>query len=347
MNLRKTIGLSILCLSSLSACGIGDGQAEATLTGNGGVLGVEGAAGVGIGADVGSGSFFSSRNNSAVLRGDALGRGVADTGQLRKIVPVRLDSSVTDFIAEKAYIAREGAADEKIRVIVPVRNVGSRFQCFVQLKGIVFRDVNGRNLAIDDTDFVEGSVGRSTLSTNTCLAPGEAGYSLMIEIPENGARLFSDTRSIDVLGVSVSPDRFEPETTRVLPRSYVVVSSTSRDYLINVENLGDRDVIVNTGGMSAVILDDGGFPLFWDFLRFPDEQENLANGGALLRVGASLKLLAESKFGGVADKVRPIINFDRSQSSPRRGGGGGGNSARLARARAAELRQEAETLLGK
>ena len=317
MNIGKILSLCILSFATLSACGIGDNQAEATLGGGSGgaVLGQEGP--LAIGPDRAGGSFFSSRNNSTVLRGDMIGRGVADVSQLRKIVPVHLDSGISGFVADKAYIARQGGADETIRVVIPVKNTGSRFECRIALKGIIFRGAAGANLAIDDKDFVEGSVGRSTTSTNTCLGPGEAGYSLLIEIPENGARLFSETASIDVLGIDVSSDRFEPETTRVLPQSYVVVNSDSRDYLVTVDNLGGRDVIIDSLGQSVVILDNEGFPLSWDFLRFQDEQEE-GEGGVLLPVGSSIKLLALSKFGGVSDSIRPIVNFDRSQSSPRR-----------------------------
>ncbi|HGG60055.1 MAG TPA: hypothetical protein ENK26_09105 [Gammaproteobacteria bacterium] len=318
MNIGKILSLSILSIATLSACGIGDNQAEATLGGGSDtVLGQEGLL-LSIGPDRAGGSFFSSRNNSTVLRGGVIGRGVANSSRLRKIVPVRLDSGISGFVADKAYIARQGSADETIRVVIPVKNTGSRFECRIALKGIIFRGAAGANLAIDDKDFVEGSVGRATTSTNTCLGPGEAGYSLLIEIPENGVRLFSETASIDVLGIDVSSDRFEPETTRVLPRSYVVINSDSRDYLVTVDNLGGRDVILDSVGQSVVILDNEGLPLDWDFLRFQDEQEEGARIGALLAVGSSIKLLAFSKFGGVSDSIRPIVNFDRSQSSPRR-----------------------------
>ncbi len=306
-------GMAILLWLMISGCHHGSEVVHIDGTTGAEVLGEEG-----IGPDVAGNGYFITRNNSARLLGDSLGTGEIDNRDLRKIVRVDLRAAGSELMVGQAYVARFALGSENIRAIIPVKNTSARLRCFLALKSIIFTAGDGRSLAVDDKDFVEGSVGRSRSSTNTCLAPGEIGYALMEVLAEpGGQRLFSSLDHVEIVGFEESSEAFIPASVRVLPTHYEVVDPATRDYTVTIENQGASRVQIDPLGLSVVLLDEQGRPLDWDFLRIPSEQET--GFGTVLGAGQTMNLIAVTRFKGVSSHIRAIVNFDQVAGTPRAG----------------------------
>jgi hypothetical protein len=234
--------------------------------------------------DGGSGTRMAgpppTQDNSADLGGDPVGTQPFDPNQDRRVLPVNVTVPLPGLQVGQAYLTRLSTTNETADVTIPVTNTGTGYPCFVTTKPYRWLDVNGQLLNTTNTEFLHGSVGvlSGTLYTETCLAPGESGYFLGIELATGSAPLYSAVVSID-LGLSSTNTGSAP-SAKLLPTRYDVgTCSGNRTLRVQAAISGGTVAI---GGRStslapAFYLDANGVPAGWTFLS-QNQPANAAPG---------------------------------------------------------------------
>ena len=296
----------IIFMISLGACIRDDDNPSSPEIGGGGeVLGDSS-----IGPDSGDSDFYTSKNNSTRLDGDVVGPGKAEQESLRKVFDVSFTQPSKELKIEKVYVTKKFG--NSIYLIVPVRNISDDFLCGVSLKDIVYKDQNGKILASDDTSLVYGGAGQNTKGeiTGTCLNSNEVGYALGITSPpEDGGKLFSNVSSVEITDSKGSAGTHKRIEERMLPTEYVTLSADRRGFETKIENQGTQSIQL-TFISSYILLDNSGLPLSWGFL---DPKEKDSEGKRIyptLEPGESALLEDTFPFDGIANTVRPVIDFD-------------------------------------
>lgn len=245
----------------------------------------------------GDDSFYSSGNNSALLTGKLLGQDVTANHLLRKEVALSLTTPNKDIELGRAWLMRNHEGASYTYWVIEVHNRSTNnYHCFVRLNQINFVDTQNQSLS-ESFNYVDGSVGaHNTLSThtNTCLAPGESGYSFSLDWDFN----YHDVTAINVHDISSRGTDYSTATQQFVPISYGV------DFLemtINVTSI-DKSIVTPSSSAAIIYFADGE-PLFWDYASI---STNLG----------SITLYSDFAYmEGLADMVRVITNFDPASTS--------------------------------
>ena len=255
-----------------------------------------------------------SPNNSAVLTGAALGAGTTPNSELQKVLSVS-PSPNPAFRLGAAYAARTGPDAQTLYWFVEITNDSGRLQCLVGATNIELRDSAGTVIAVDELDFVSGSVGFGPLEegagyTDTCLAAGAAGY-LSGTVTEDEAPSAYALVSAVTLAALTGAGGFTAPAARLIPQSYTVTGSvsggvsdgdTDSEFAVTVQNEGTGAA---TLGQNSVyfLLDEAGHPLFWD---------NFADDGAGLSVapGGTQRLSGPLAYRGQAARLQVQLSFE-------------------------------------
>jgi hypothetical protein len=256
--------------------GPGGGAAAAAGTGAGG--GAAGGAGgasqapaagcdwtLGTGSDV-AGTPPAS-GNSADLRGPALGDVPFVPSTARRIVLVKVGTSVAGLSVGQAYLTRSSFASD-VQLTIPVMNGGTDHPCFIAAESFHYLSSTGTLLnAAADMDYVIGSVGDmgNDIYTHSCLAPGETGYFL----DSRGAAFFTSTASME-LDLSTVAEGTAP-AGHLTPKQYELGTCAGlRSLRVMAVNDGASTVTVAPDGQGlgpAVLLDGDGLPAGWIFVE--------------------------------------------------------------------------------
>jgi hypothetical protein len=198
-------------------------------------------------------------NNSALLRGAAIGKGTVAVGDLRKQIAVTVLGQNDSLTVGTAFANRSTTTSNTAYVILPVTNTGSQTLCFVELEEITYRDAGGAALTVPSLTFVRGSVRKvsANIFTDTCLAPGETGMVADIE-----ANLYSAVAKMEFTFKSGSSVISVP-AARVIPQSYIQPTTTS--LAVTVANLGSAPALVGAQFRFHhwFLFDDAMQPLLW------------------------------------------------------------------------------------
>jgi hypothetical protein len=212
-------------------------------------------------------------NNSADLSGAVLGEIAFDPASMRKLVPVATNPTLPGFqVGPMATITRSDPTTETAYLVLPVKNSGTDTRCFLEAQA--FHWLNSAAQPLNDPgtfDFIGGSVGLTVAGTytDTCLAPGETGYFLDIEIPAGTDALYSAVTSVE-LALTSSTSGTET-AARLIPDHFDVGHcSGSRSVGVTAKNSGATPVTVAADGVGlgpAVLIDDGGAPAGWMYVE--------------------------------------------------------------------------------
>lgn len=242
-------------------------------------------------------------NNSAVLTGAALGAGTTPNSELQKVIGSSLTGATPTFRLGEAYATRTSADSQTLAWFVPVTNQSSSLQCFVQATSIEFRDSEGTTLAVDELDYVSGSVGVSQGSgsyTDTCLGGGETGYLFGIELEDEVPSVYSLVSAVVVATVG-GETGFVAPAARLIPQSYTVATADNESFIVGVRN--DGTGAARFGEFSHhFLLDGGGRPLSWDYFR--DDAT-----GDLVEAGETRSLAGSFFYDGLASRVQVQVDF--------------------------------------
>ena len=239
-------------------------------------------------------------NNSALLTGPTLGSGSASVGALRKEVSKVVSDAPPGLSFGTAYATRTSTTSETLYWVLPVTNTSGEALCFIRFNGITFSDGAGNTLAEDDFSYVTGSVGAfsSDMYTDTCLAPGETGYVLGIEL-SNPNPVYTSLDRISIAEVVADSDATVPPVS-IVPQLYTAFGENLN---VTVENKGTRTGYV-TDFSSYLLLDAGGGPLAWGFL------DRATGWEGALAVGERKGLIDPVRYNGSAQRVRVFVDFE-------------------------------------
>jgi hypothetical protein len=182
-------------------------------------------------------------------------------------------------------------------VVVEVTNAGMGPGCFIAATGAVLDGPMGELDALGG--YVDGSVGvLNAVQTTTCLASGERGWFLMIEMVEWG--------DVDTVRFSITTGSHDPANPRprLIPQSY----GYSQDNVLTVEfeNEGIWDGLIEPSSFSTYVLFDGNdAPLSWGFVT--DDVMPVDQNIAVAEQGSISD--AWVLFHGSADAVLTMIDF--------------------------------------
>lgn len=249
-------------------------------------------------------------NNSAVLTGAALGAGTTPNRELQKVIGVS-PSPNPAFRLGAAYAARTDPDAQTLYWFIEVTNESGRLRCLVGATNIELRDSAGTVIAVDELDFVSGSVGFGPLEegvgyTDTCLAARAAGYLSGTVTGDETPSAYALVSTVTVAALT-GADGFTAPAARLIPQSYNVTGSatgsvTDDAFAVTVRNEGTGAA---TLGQNSVyfLLDEAGRPLFWD---------NFADDGAGLPVepGGTQRLSGGLAYRGQAARLQVQLSFE-------------------------------------
>jgi len=241
-------------------------------------------------ADVEGSSFYADANNSARLQGPLVGDGsVANTDMLRSL-PFRVAAADTGLELRGLAVVQE--SDTRSSLIGVLFNSSAERHCFVRVEGIRALDAGGATLeAILESSFVDGTVGRSSVQTDTCIEARTGAYvDLGLRAPA------ASVAGVSIDALTSTTGRFERTETEVIPLAYSVEGD---ELSITVVNRGL--VNVETGFLNVYMLDERGVVL-GSALASSDEQ---------LAPGAEAVLNARvGNFPGQVSSIRVLVDFD-------------------------------------
>jgi len=245
-------------------------------------------------------------NNSAELEGACFGLGWTPNDALRKPIRIDLLQPEPRFTAGQAYAMRETLNDPVFEIAFMVTNVGPTSACFIRLRGYRRKDAMGAVLA--GTITLEPYVGGSVLAiggtwTDTCLLPGESGWTFDIDISPQGTDLYSSVAAVE-FEYSASDRSATPPPPRVIPDGYTV--SADGFETVGFTNSGTGPAAITDRTFSKFIaLDDAGAPLFWDYLGDRIQPLGLLQPGESGSESTQFPII----FRGTAHRMRAIIDF--------------------------------------
>jgi hypothetical protein len=272
--------------------------------------------------DLGSGTPMGTAptgDNSADLGGATVGTAAFDASSLRRTVPVTVATPLAGITVGQAYLLRTTATDETAYLVLSVKNTGTGYPCFLQAKTYRWLDANDQILNTTNGPYLTGSVGSvsSTIDTDTCLAAGETGYLIEIELASNGAALYSAVTSIDIGFESTAPGTVPAQ--KLVPSRYDVgTCAAGRTTRIQAPASG-AELALGTS-LSAetlaplVYLDDGGLPVAWAFARQP-QSTNLEPGSTANVYVGSAGAPAVARFQAFLPFSPPDSSFVTTQDA--------------------------------
>jgi hypothetical protein len=272
------------------------GSAGSAMPGTGATGGAAGAGGSAGASDIFANCTFPTtgiaptvgtaptRNNSADLSGPVVGNIPFDPSTMRRTLPVNVETAPEGLHVGAAYLTRTDSS-ETAYLTIPVTNSGSSEYCFIEANPLQYLSGDGTSLT-DPTHltFLEGSVGLLSFGggyTDTCLAPGESGYLIDIQLSSDGP-FFSDTASIQ-LALSSSSTGTVPGAALV-PQSYDIgTCSGLRSLRVTSLDTGTSTATVDdtvVPSEPAIFLDEQALPSGWTFVE-NDQPETVLSGGTV------------------------------------------------------------------
>jgi hypothetical protein len=232
-------------------------------------------------------------NNAVELTGAPLGTGAAPAPELRRRVPVEVTASRPGLQLGEAWLTRSAGNDTAF-LIIPVRNTGAAYDCFIRFEKVHWRSATGaevesQGVPARDTGFVTGSVGgNGTTYTDTCLAAGELGYFPEIRLARGDGRVFSDVVRIELAFSAPTTFAVSPTADKLVAASYEAGACVASPGLrFRLENRGARAVWLDQYATSwGVLLDGDGAPLGWHY--FDSGKTEMVAPGAAAVVGDDL-----------------------------------------------------------
>jgi hypothetical protein len=182
----------------------------------------------------------SGPNNSATLSNGEVGTKASPVMALRKRLTVNVIGGVPPgFTLGQAWGMRLAANTRALDYVVPITNNTGELWCGVHTAQVVLKDAMGAvvyAVKMDETNPVTGTVAVvGTLWTSSCLLPGQTGYFLDIQGPENGnpADYYTPTVSLDLKIDKIAPGVRAP--AQVLPTGYMYRPGS---FVVQVKNDG-------------------------------------------------------------------------------------------------------------
>jgi hypothetical protein len=253
---------------------------------------------------------FSGNNNSAVLTGPAIGSGTTTNSALQKALSVSVAGPSAVLPVGRAFALRADSTSESTRVVVEVRNTGKTARCFITATGLELRDGAGATVISRPTTFVQGSVGQvgpgnKPILTDTCLAPGEAGWLMTIFLAPKGEQLFSRAQSVVFRWDNASGDAILTPVPKLTPTGYRVATGAID---VAFTNDGAGAALLSEHFSKYLLLDAEGLPLFWGFLT----TRTIPTDGLIARgsEGSVEGTLPATGYTGTSSSLRPFLDFD-------------------------------------
>ncbi|MBI5510355.1 MAG: hypothetical protein HY903_16490 [Deltaproteobacteria bacterium] len=208
---------------------------------------------------------FTGNNNGVELDGPSFPGGPDSPSALHHTVPAAAVPDHPSFALLEATVARPAVSNTSgAYVILPVQNIDSRPYCEVTVDTLVYRGLGDSALGTTTLRGVAGSVGRvNTLTTNTCLAPGEIGYFCDVLLGD----VYDSIARLDVT-LAASPDRaLHDLAAHLAPVSYTY--DAMNGLVVSLTNDGSAPATVYDGGSLYLMLDADRAPLWFHGLQTP------------------------------------------------------------------------------
>ena len=291
--------------------GSATGGSIAGVGGDGGFGGVGGAPGPFANCTwtLGSGATIAgtapTKNNSADLKGAALGDVPFASGTARRTVPVKVGMVVAGLQVGPAYLTQGSPTAPLVDLVIPVTNTGADYPCFISAQNLHYLNATGTILNLpNDSTFLYGSVGDvGTGYTHTCLRSGETGYFIVSQ-SATAKPFFTGTASIEMDLNTLHPGT--APTGHLTPKQYEIgLCDGVRTVRLTAVNDGSSTISVASGGFGpgpAVLLDADGLPAGWIFLE-DDDDVQLAPGGTAL-------FYSDLPSDPAVDRAQFLLDFD-------------------------------------
>ena len=300
--------------------GAGGGAAGAAAATGGAGAGTAGAGGaasdpladctwaLGTGAEIAGPA--PTRDNSADLRGPALGDVPFAASTLRRAVPVKVGTTIAGLQIGQAYLTRSSSTSEAVDLTIPVTNAGTDYPCFIKATTFHYLSTTGAILNVPtDSNYLSGSVGDlgGGIYSHTCLGPGETGYFINGQ-DTPGMPYFSGTTTIEV-DLSFAPGM--APGGHLTPKQYDLGTCAGiRTVRVAAVNDGTSTITVAPHGLGfgpAVLLDADGLPAGWIYLE--DHQT------AQLAPGETTYFFTDLADVPAVTRVQFFLDFDPSATA--------------------------------
>ena len=253
-----------------------------------------------------------------VLKGPTIGFGKTPVSSLRRVIEIKPDAPVPNLLFGTGYLMRDDTDSETAYLAFAVRNVGTTTRCFIKLEQAAWRDASGNIIGPKpdlDYTYVEGPAvaNLKSVSTNTCLAPGQTGevLGLRVHSDEDKTAYFSNVASFTFQTASGSTKNAATTSANVTPSTYSVSKKgLFQELQVTFGNSGfSAAVIPKFATAKAVLLHDDGSPLMWTFLWFEDspmpmEAQPLPAGESIV-VGNNTV-----QYDGISSRLRAAVKFE-------------------------------------
>ncbi|KKK89572.1 hypothetical protein LCGC14_2731760, partial [marine sediment metagenome] len=235
-----------------------------------------------------------------ILQGFSIGKGTTSNTLLMKPVTINVRNNQDFFIIGNAYATRSLPNIEWASTIVPITNItsGKAFS-FIKMESVEYKDTQ-RTVLAEGLSFVTGSVGiLGSVQTNTCLAPFETGYFLLLKND-----LYSDLAVVEFDLEYMTWEVNNPDA-RILPTDVTYTPDIISD-LISVKfmNYGNATAIVGNSSQ-YILLSDAMIPLDWGFM-----DSNLSPFFGTVYPLASGSVEDSLIYAGSATRIIPFIDFE-------------------------------------
>ncbi len=253
-------------------------------------------------------SWAQAGNNSALLSGAVIGTGLTGVSELRKRIAVNVVGANTSLVFGAAYATRGTTTSDSAYVVLPVTNVGAEALCFVKLTNLTYRSAAGAALVSNGLTYVQGSVRTmtvSSISTDSCLAPGESGMVTDIYTAAGYTAVASMEFSVQAtVGGSVAP------TASVVPQAYSVQSPSAayQSLAISLKNVGSGSAQLGLNHR-WILFDDTMVPMHWGFASDTITPRTPLQSGATGSISESVLF-----YAGTGRKLLVFVDFDGATS---------------------------------
>lgn len=249
-----------------------------------------------------------------VVTGPDLGSNTAVLADIRKPITFSVTNSDSRLSLNQAYATRSSTSTESVYWLVQVKNVSASDRlCFIRLNTGTFKDALGATIKTNNGTYLHGSIFKLNVeTTNTCLAPGETGFFVGVELGSSHPGIYSNLAEIVFDNISVYTDIKQRPLSKVAPDlNYTVTFDVSQFISLKVSNTGTVDSSVDKNNL-YVMLDQTEEPLHWGFM------ERTADWDGLLTVDNSNFLEGTSaiSYTGKANRIRVLIDYEDSADAP-------------------------------
>jgi hypothetical protein len=211
------------------------------------------------------GPGFTGHNNSSIIDGAEIGRGGTALFPLQKTVTVKARGAEELLSIVDGTLTRTQDSTETGYLVVRVKNISTRSQCFIQARDMQWKNPVGAVLTTQASSYLTGSVGQfsgSGLSSDTCLAPAETGVLADIQVSSGpSTAFFSPVSEIDLTWDVSNSSMFGDPPARLIPTAYQVASNG--EVTVSIANQGTGPATVDTLSPLFMVVLSAGSPVGW------------------------------------------------------------------------------------